>query len=166
MNPMQNIVLEKITLNIGAGEAGPKLDNSKKMLEKISGKKVVITTTKKRTTFGPGGKAIGAKTTLRGKEAKDLLVTLLKANDNKIKSSQFDKSGSFSFGVHEYINIPGMKYDPDVGIIGLEVAVTLGRPGFRVKRKIMKPGKIGKKQKITAEEAKEFAKKEFGVVIE
>lgn len=163
-NPMREIMLEKVTLNVGAGEAGPKLDKSKKLLEDLSGSKVVVTQTRKRSTFGPAkGKPIGAMVTLRGEKAREILARLLQAVDSKLKPGQFDTSGNFSFGIKEYIHIPGFKYDPDIGIIGLDVAVTLKRPGFRVKRKRIKTGKIGKVHRITPEEAMEWIKKEFEV---
>jgi len=165
-NPMRMIRLEKITLNMGAGEPGPKLEKSKKILESIVSRKAVITKTHKRTTFGGAkNRPIGVKITLRGTEARDLLKRLLKAVE-KLKGSNFDSSGNFSFGIHEYINIPGIKYDPDVGILGLDVAVTLERPGFRVKKRMIKPAKIGERHKIKPEEAMDWAKKEFGVKIE
>ena len=166
MNKMREIRLEKLTLNMGAGESGPKVEKSKTIMEKITGKRVVITKTQKRTTFGMAQKRnIGIKVTLRGKEAKDLLKRLLEAVENKLKPSQFDSSGNFSFGIHEYIHIPGIKYDPDVGILGMDVCVTLERPGFRVKRKIIRPGKVGKKHMITPAESMEWTKKEFGVEV-
>jgi len=163
---MRKISIEKVTLNIGAGEAGPKLDNYKKMLEKLSDSKVVITNTHKRSTFGGGkGKPIGAKTTLRGDKAKDIVKLFLQANENQLKKTQFDTNGNLSFGIAEYINIPGVKYDPDIGILGLDVCITLTRPGFRIKKKAIKPKKVGIKHKITKEEAMEFMKKEFDAKI-
>jgi large subunit ribosomal protein L5 len=165
-NPMRRVRLEKITLNIGAGEPGPKLEKAQAILKKISGKKVVVTKTHKRTTFGGAkGRAIGAKVTIRGKKAAELLNTLLQAGEKKLKPSQFDDNGNFSFGIAEYINIPGVKYDPDIGIMGLDVAVTLERPGFRIKKRKIKPKKVGKHHKITKEDAMEWAQKELGVKI-
>lgn len=164
MNQMKKIRLEKVTLNMGAGESGPKLEKCKSILSTISGKNVVVTNTHKRTPFGVGKlKPIGAKTTLRGKEAKELLLRLLQAVDNRIGPRKFDRQGNFSFGIHEYINIPGIKYDPDVGIMGLDVCVTLTRAGYRLKERRIKPKKIGKKHRITPDEAREFAAKELGV---
>jgi len=165
-NPMKKVRIEKITLNMGAGESGPKLEKSKTILEKITGVKVVITKTHKRTTFGVAKKRpIGVKATLRGEKTKGLLKILLQAVENRLKPSQFDSSGNFSFGIHEYIHIPGVKYDPDVGILGMDVCVTLERPGFRVKRKMIKPGMIGKTHRITPAEAIEWIKKEFGIEV-
>ena len=166
MNKMREIRLEKLTLNMGAGESGPKVEKSKAIMEKITGAKVVVTRTEGRTTFGMAQKReIGVKATMRGKPAMELLKRLLEAVENKLKPSVFDSSGNFSFGIHEYIHIPGIKYDPDVGILGLDVAVTLERLGYRVKRKRIKPGKIGNTHRITPADAMEWVKKEFSVEV-
>lgn len=165
-NPMREIRLEKVTLNIGAGEAGPKLEMAKKLLEKLSGTKVVVTITHKRSTFGGAKKRpIGVKVTLRGEKAKEFLKNALKANENSLKPTQFDNQGNFSVGVKEYIDLPGIKYDPEIGILGMDVCATLSRPGYRVARRKIRPNKIGKRQRITAEEAREWVKKEFNVMV-
>lgn len=165
-NPMRKIRLEKITLNIGAGEPGAKLEKAEAILKKITGTRVVITKTHKRTTFGEAkGRPIGAKVTIRGKKASALLKTLFQAVENKLKPTQFDDNGNFSFGVAEYINIPGIKYDPDIGIVGFDVAVTLARPGFRIKKRKIRAKKIGKRHRITQQDAMEWAKSELGAKI-
>jgi large subunit ribosomal protein L5 len=166
MSSMKEIRLAKVTLNMCTGAPGPDLENAAKLLEAISGKKVVKTKSKKRSTFGvPKGRDIGVMITLRGAEAKDLLARMLKASENKIKASQFDANGNFSLGIAEYINIPGVEYDPEIGIVGLDVSVTLERPGFRVSRRAYRKQKVGKPHRITPEEAIEWAKKEFGVEV-
>ena len=163
---MKQIRLEKVTVNMGSGESGPKLEKSKKIMESITKKKIVITSTSKRSTFGvPKGKPIGVKTTMRGQEAFDFLKRMLQAVDNKLKASQFDSSGNFSFGIHEYINIPGIKYDPDVGILGMDICVTLYRPGYRVRKRKLRPGKIGESHLIKKEEAIEWARKNLGIEV-
>ena len=163
---MKTIKLEKLTINMGAGEPGPKLDKSKAIMEKITGKKVVVTRTHKRTTFGGAKKRpIGVKVTIRGRDAMELLGRLLQAVENRLNPTQFDSSGNFSFGINEYIHIPGIKYDPDVGILGMDVCVTLERPGFRVKRKRTRQGKIGKNHIITPAESMDWARKNFGIEI-
>jgi large subunit ribosomal protein L5 len=167
MNQMREIMLDKVTLNMGAGEPGPKLEKSQKILEKISGKKVVVTRTRKRTTFGGAKKRpIGAMTTVRGEQAKKMLGNMLQAVEQKLSKSCFDTNGNFSFGIKEYIHMPGMKYDPEVGILGLDVAVTLKRRGYRVKDRRIRPGRIGKNHRIKPEESMEWMKKEFGIRIE
>jgi len=161
-NPMREIKLGKLTLNIGAGEAGPKLEKGRSLLKAISQSKVVVTNTHKRTTFGGAkGRPIGAKVTLRGKAAMELLGRLLQGIENKLSPGQFDRQGNFSFGIKEYIHIPGIKYDPEIGIMGFDVCITLMRPGFRVSRKRIRPGRIGKTHRITPEEAMEWLKQNF-----
>jgi large subunit ribosomal protein L5 len=165
-NPMRQIRIEKVTLNIGCGADKDKLERAKALLEKITGRKVFITKTHKRTTFGMArGKPIGVKVTLRKKEAIEFLKKCLDAVNNQIKASQFDNEGNFSLGIKEYIDIPGVKYDPNIGIIGMDVCVTFERPGYRVKRKKYKRSKIGKKHKIKKEEVIEWLKNNFKVSI-
>jgi large subunit ribosomal protein L5 len=165
-NPMRKVRLDKLTINMSAGDDAIKLEKSKKMMKKIVGKDVVVTRTHKRTLFGmPKNKPIGAKVTLRGEAAMELLKKLMKARDNKLVPSQFDSTGNFSFGIHEYINIQGVKYDPEVGIIGMDVCVSLRRPGYRVKRRMIKPGKIGEAHKISREDAMAWAKETLDAII-
>ena len=162
-NPMREIRIEKVTLNIGCGEGGEKLERALKLLEKLTGKKPVITKTHKRTTFGMAkNRPIGAKVTLRKNHAYEFLKRAFKAIDNKLPASCFDEFGNFSFGIKEYIDIPGIKFDPEIGILGMDVCVTLERPGYRVKRKKLKR-KIGKTHVIKKHEAMEWVKKTFGV---
>ncbi len=162
---MREIRIEKVTLNIGCGEGGEKLERALKLLEKLTGKKPVITKTHKRTTFGMAkNRPIGAKVTLRKRDAYDFLKRAFAAIDNKLPASCFDELGNFSFGIKEYIDIPGIKFDPEIGILGMDVCVTLERPGYRVKRKKIKM-KIGKNHLIKKEEAIEWVKRVFGVEI-
>lgn len=159
MNPMLNISIDKVTLNMGAGGPGEKLEKSKKLLEKVSGEKTVITKAHKRSTFGiTKGRHIGVKAIMRGKKAEELLKRVLEASDNKIKASQFDDHGNFSIGVHEYIDVPGIKYDPSIGIMGFDFTVTLKRAGYRVSKRRIRSAKIGKNHLITREQAIEWVK--------
>jgi len=165
MNPMRDIRIAKVTVNIGCGEAGEKLERAKKLLKQLTGKKIVSTHTTRRTTFGsPKGRAIGCKITLRGEDAKEFLKRTLEAVENKLNSKSFDRQGNFSFGIKDHIDLPGVRYDPDIGIYGMDVCVTLERRGYRVARK-KNPTAVGKKHKITAEESRQWAEKTFGVNI-
>jgi large subunit ribosomal protein L5 len=161
---MREIRLAKVTVNMGAGAEAAKLERCKKIMHTLTKKKIVVTSTSKRSTFGVAkNKPIGVKTTMRGQEAVEFLKKVLQALENRLKDSQFDNNGNFSFGIHEYINIPGIRYDPDVGILGMDVAVTLERPGFRVRKRRLRPGKIGKAHLIKKGEAIEWARKMLGV---
>ncbi len=165
---MRQIRVEKITLNIGTGKPGDDLDKAVKLLTKISGAKAVETISHKRIpTWGVRpGLAIGTKVTLRKEKAVKLLKDLLKSRDNKLSIRCFDDKGNLSFGIKEYLDIPGVKYDASIGIIGLEVAVTLTRPGFRIKNRSIKTKTLPKSHKITKEESIEFMEKEFNVQVE
>lgn len=164
---MKEIRLEKVKLNMSTGEPGPELEKAKKLLETISGKKVVKTRTHKRSTFGVAqGRQIGVTTTLRGQEARGILARLLAAVENKLNASCFDSSGNFSFGIAEYIDIPEVNYDPDIGIMGFDICVTLERPGYRVKKRRLNKNRVGKTHLIKPEESIEWVKKEFGVEVE
>ncbi len=163
---MKDIYIEKLTLNIGAGKNEDLLKKGLILFQKLAPQTPVKTVTKKRI---PGwglrpGLAIGVKVTIR-KDAQPLLLRLLAAKKNILKKSNFDVQGNFSFGIPEYIDIKGLEYDHELKIIGLEVAVTLARPGFRVKRRQTKQGVIGRKHQITKEEAIAFVKG-LGVEVE
>ncbi|MFH1212326.1 MAG: 50S ribosomal protein L5 [Candidatus Woesearchaeota archaeon] len=167
MNPMKEIFVEKVTLNIGAGGPGENLDKAVKLLEAITGGKCLRTRTMERIP-GWGLRPrlpVAAKVTLRGKKAEEILKRLLEAVDFRINQRKFDRTGNFSFGVDEYIRIPGVEYDVSIGIIGLEAAVTLTRRGYRVKKRAYKTAKVGKKHTIARDEAMDFVKQKFGVEI-
>ncbi len=166
MNRMQEIRIEKVTLNIGAGKSPERLEKGVKLLEKISGRQPVKTFTNKRIpNWGlRPGLPIGCKITLRKTLAAETLKKLLAAKDNKLAIKQFDGEGNVAFGIHEYIDIPGIGYDPEVGIMGLEVCVTLERPGFRIKRRKISKRKL-KAHKITKDAAVEFMRENFGARI-
>ncbi len=158
--------MAKVTLNIGCGESGEKLERAKKLIEKLSGKKVVVTTTHGRTTFGMAkGRPIGIKVTLRGKSALEFLNKALAARDSKLPGTCFDKQGNFAFGVREHIDMPGVRYDPDIGIFGMDVCVTLERPGYRISR-VRIAHTIGHNHRITSDEAQDWAVKNLGVKVE
>ncbi|MBS3050627.1 MAG: 50S ribosomal protein L5 [Candidatus Aenigmarchaeota archaeon] len=161
---MRDIRVEKVTLNIGCGTKTP-IETARTVLKNVSGGKVVVTKTKKRSTFNvPKDKAIGCKITLR-KGIEPFLKRLLEAKENRLRMSNFDNTGNFSFGIREYIDVPGMEYDPKMGVLGFDVCVTLERPGYRVKRKRL-PRKLGKSHTIKKQDAIEFAKQKFGIQIE
>ncbi len=167
MNQMQQLRIEKVTLNIGAGKDQSKLDKGMVLIKTITGIEPIKTVTNKRI---PGwglrpGLPIGCKLTLRKEKALEILKRLLEAKDKKLTEPQFDDQGNISFGIHEYIDIPGVAYDPKIGIMGLQVCVSLERLGFRIKRRRLEPKKIPKKHQIRKEDAIKFIQDKFGVTV-
>ncbi|HIG92971.1 MAG: large subunit ribosomal protein L5 [archaeon GW2011_AR9] len=156
-NPMRDIIIRKVTLNIGAGKNEDLLKKGLKLFQKLSPLAPVKTVTKKRIPewgLRPGLQ-IGCMVTVR-EGAEKLLQRLLAAKEKTLSAKNFDTMGNFSFGIPEYIDIEGLEYDPDLKIIGLEVAVTLERPGYRVKRRRINTRSVGKKHQVTKEEAIAF----------
>lgn len=164
---MKEIRIAKVTLNIGTGGPGERLEKGLKLLNKISDMKPVPTTTQKRipTWDIRPGLQIGCKVTIRGKKAEELLGRLLAANEEKMSSVKFDNQGNFSFGIEEYIDIQGLQYDASIGIIGFDVSVTLERPGFRIKKRAIMKRKIPIKHRITKQEAIEFINKKYSLKV-
>ena len=165
MNPMQEIEIEKMVLNCGG--TGDKLEKSIKLLGMVSGKKVLKTTSTRRIPgFGISpGKESGCKVTLREiEQIKELLTRFFAAESNELSAKKI-VDNHFSFGIHEYIEIPGLEYDRDIGISGFDTTVVFSRKGKRVKMKKIKRGKYPKKQNVTKEEIVEYLTKNFGVEI-
>lgn len=164
---MKQISVEKVTLNIGAGKDQTKLEKGMKLINNIAGRKPVKTFTRKRIQewgLRPG-LPIGCKLTLRKNEALELLRRLFESTDNTLKPANFDNEGNISFGIREYIDIPGVKYDPEMGIMGLQVCVTLKRKGFRIKNRALKKSEIPRNHRINQKEAIDFAKSTFNLKV-
>jgi len=164
-NPMRKIKIEKVL--ISAGGVDKELEKSRKLLELISGMKAQIIASRKRIPdFGVRpGLEVGTRITVRGRNAIELLKRLLGAIDNQLKAKQI-ADNHFSFGIEEYIEIPGMEYQRDIGIKGLNVAVTFARAGLRVSRKKIKAGYVPKKQRITKQEIIKFMEENFKTKIQ
>jgi large subunit ribosomal protein L5 len=166
-NPMLKPRLEKVTVNMAVGKSGEPLEKAVKVLEKLTGQKPCSSKAKKSVRdFGiRKGESIACLVTLRKAKTREFLKKAFEAVDNKISRGNFDQVGNFSFGIKEHIDIPGTKYVPELGIHGMDVCVTLARPGQRVKRRHRAKSKVGAKQILTPEEAMVFVKEEFGVEI-
>ena len=166
-NPMKKISLEKVVLNMGLGKSGDIIEIAKNALKQIAGK-TPASREAKATNRDWGvrkGEPIGVAITLRGEDATALLKRLFEAKGNEVKGKSFDNFGNYSFGINEHIDIPGVKYDPKIGILGLGVSVTLTRPGFGIRTRSKHKAKVGKKHIIKSEEAKDYLINEFGVTV-
>ncbi|MCS7123453.1 MAG: 50S ribosomal protein L5 [Candidatus Aenigmarchaeota archaeon] len=163
---MREIKIDKVVLNFGCGGDLNEIERAKKLVEYLTGRKAVTTLSRKRSTFGIArNKSVGVKVTLRKKEAEDFLKKAFTAVNNTLSRNQIN-DGYFSFGVKEYIDIAGIKYRHDIGMLGFDVCVNLKRPGYRVKLRKIKRSKIGKNHLITKEETINFLKTKFNINVE
>jgi len=165
---MKGVVVDKVTLNIGVGMAGQELENAKTLLERLSGAKAVPTHAKVRNPVFriKKGDSIGTKATLRGPKATEFVKKALKVKQFTLSNRSFDKEGNFSFGVPEYIEFPGAKYDSQIGMLGFDVCVTLRRRGYRVVKRRHAKARIGGSHRLSKEDGIEFAKAAFGMTVE
>lgn len=162
MNPMRKVRIEKIILSAGAIDK--ELIKAKKLLELLSGMKCQVVASQKRIPdFGVSpGMEVGTRVTIRGEKAIALLKRLLAAEENKIKRKQVSEN-HFSFGIKEYIEIPGIEYQRDIGIRGLNVTIVFLRSGLRVKRKKIKAGIVPKRQFVQPEDIIKYMEDNFKV---
>jgi len=166
-NSMRKIFLSKVVLNMGVGKSGDPIEIGKKALTEITGKKPNPRNAKKsQRDWGiRKGEPIGVAVTVRDNDAVELLKRLLVAKDNKINGKAIDDEGNVSFGIKEHIDIPGIKYDPKIGILGLEVSIALARSGFNIRLRSQQKSKVGKKHRITKNDTIKFLTEKFGVQI-
>lgn len=171
MNPennMREIKITKVTVNMGIGPEQNEMKTGQKIIEKITDSKSVQTKCKVRQPkwgIRPG-LPIGLKVTLRNEKAEEFLKRAIEAKENTLNPKCFDNQGNFGFGIHEYIDLPGVKYDPTLGVRGFDILVTLERPGYRIKRRKIQNKKVGPKHLIPKAEAIEFIQKKFEVAFE
>ena len=167
-NPMRKIRVSKIVVNIGLGKSGEAIERGKKVLEQVTGQSPAQTRAKKSVRdFGiHKGEPIGVVVTVRGDETTALITKLLAAREKKLQGSSFDSRGSVSFGIKEHIEIPGIRYDPAIGILGMNVSVLLERPGFRVARRNRRAAKVGRSHLVSREEAVQYFRDNFGVTVQ
>ena len=167
-NPMRKIFIGKIVMNIGVGEAGEKLLKAEKVLQILTGNRKTVQTISNTTNKDLGirqGMPLGVKVTLRGKEAEDFLKRALWVRNNRLPAYCFDSSGNFSFGIPDYTTFEGLKYDPDIGIFGLDINVVLERKGYRVSRRKRLRNKIAFHHRISPVEAREYAKNSYNIEV-
>jgi large subunit ribosomal protein L5 len=167
MNVMLEPCIDKVVVHVGVGESGQRLVNAETILKTITHQSPVRSIAKKTLpTFGIKKKEpIGAKLTLRGKAAEDFLAIALKAAGNSLRKSQFDAQGNFSFGIEEHTDFPGMRYDPEIGIFGMDVSVALKRAGYRIARRRVCQKRLPARQRLNKENTMVFVQKKFGVEI-
>jgi len=167
MNPMRQPRVEKVVVNIGVGEAGERLAKAQKVIEMVTGQKSVQTISKtiNRDLAIRKGMPLGCKVTLRGENATEFLGKALEIRENRIPVYSFDREGNMSFGIADYTDFPGMKYDPEIGIFGMDVSVVLRRAGNRVTQRPILRRRLPPGHRMDRSEAIEFMRSEFKIEV-
>ncbi len=167
VNPLRTVRVIKVVVNAGVGESGESRTKAARVLEMVTHQKPVAT--RARTTnrdFGiRKGQEIGAKVTLRGSAALDFLTRAFDARDKQLDTDSIDRTGNFSFGIGDYTDFSGMKYDPQIGIHGMDVAVEMGRAGFRIRQRRVCSRPLPKSLRSTRDDTRTFLQRVLGVTL-
>ena len=167
-NPMLSPRITKVTVNIGVGEGGARLQLAERVLELITGLKPVrtISKTTNRDLGTRLGAPIGCKVTMRNpSDIQSFLKDAFWVRENTLPGYNFDQSGNLSFGISDYTDFPEQKYDPDIGIFGMDINIVLERPGHRVSRRRRRASKVGTGHRVGKDECKKWFKENFELTI-
>ena len=167
MSTMRDLHVEKVVVNIGVGEAGERLAKAEKVLEMVTKQKPVETLSKtvNRDLGIREGMPLGCKVTLRGDAAVDFVKQALSIREMRVPEYSFDKEGNMSFGISDYTDFEGMKYDPEIGIFGMDISVVLRRPGNRITQRALLKRRIPKSHRVGREEAIQYMKDNFQIEV-
>jgi large subunit ribosomal protein L5 len=157
----------KVVVNAGVGESGEARTKAERVLQMVTRQKPVPTRSHSTNRdFGiRKGQEIGAKVTLRGATATDFLTRAFEARDRQLDGASIDRNGNFSFGVADYTDFSGMKYDPAIGIHGMDVSVEVGRAGYRIRNRRICGRPLPHSLRSTREETRAFLTTAFQVTV-
>jgi len=166
-NSMKNPRIGKVVVNISVGKSGEQLQKAMTVLERLTDQKPCQRLAKKsvRDWGIRENEPIACIVTLRGDKAKEFLRKGLEVVGNKLPSSNFDCYGNFSFGIKEHIEIQGVRYEPSLGIFGMDFCIAMERPGYHVKRRRRSRAKIGRSHLLIPEDAMVYMNETFGIEI-
>jgi len=166
INPMRKLQIEKLCVNISVGTSGDRLVRASKVLEQLTGQTPVTSKAKYTVrTFGiRRNEKIACHVTVRGEKAAEILERGLKVKEFELKTTNFSNSGNFGFGIDEHIDL-GLKYDPSIGIYGMDFYVVLARPGYRVARRKRNATQVGPRHRVNKEEAMKWFEETYDGVL-
>jgi len=164
--PMRQPYIEKLIVNICVGESGDKLTKAGRVLKELTDQEPVFSVARLTVrTFGiRRNEKIAVHVTVRGPKAEEILNKGLQVHEYELKERNFSSTGNFGFGIQEHIDL-GLKYDPSVGIYGMDFFIVMGRPGFRVSRKKRGCARVGVTHRITKEQTQKWFTSKFGGTI-
>jgi len=161
-NKLSEIRVAKLCININPGSVGDEVTRASRVIEQLTKQKAMFARSHRTIPkFGVRrNDKIAAYVTVRGDRAMEILNRALQVKDYELSGRCFSVEGNFGFGVKEHIDL-GLKYDRDIGIHGMDLYVVLERSGYRVARRKHCQTRIGPKQRVSKEEAKEWFVQKF-----